>query len=277
MKNKTKFEKFTDILYWVVRAISACIIVFAIVWMAIDFRESQRAETKYMFMMLQAIAMIALSILPWLAKKLWKVELPVLIELFFLLFFVGGIFFGEIFEFYVRFSWWDDLLHAFSGGFMAALGFTIVNAINESDKFPVKLSPGFVAFFAFCFAMTCESIWEIFEFTADSIFGSNMQRYHADHGDMADFVGREALMDTMSDIIEVLIGSLVMVYVGYFDIKLNKKIVAKNLTPREVSKEELEAQREHKLLKIENKKNKKKKDDKEKEVNEDELRSDKEV
>lgn len=249
MKKKTKFEKFNDISYWVIRAISVCIVVFAIVWMAIDFRETQRAETKYLFMMLQAIAMIALSFLPWLVKRLWKFELPVLIELFFLLFFLGGIFFGEIFEFYIRFSWWDDLLHAFSGGFMAAVGFAIINAVNESDKFPVKLSPGFVAFFAFCFAMTCESIWEIFEFTADSIFGSNMQRYHADSGDMADYVGRAALMDTMSDIIEVLIGSLVMVYVGYFDIKLNKKIVTKRLTPEKLTQEEIDKFNEHKLLK----------------------------
>ena len=40
----------------------------------------------------------------------------------------------------------------FSGGMIAALGFSLIAFLNNSDKIPVTLSPIFVACFTFCFA-----------------------------------------------------------------------------------------------------------------------------
>ena len=38
----------------------------------------------------------------------------------------------------------------------------------------MQLSPGFVAFFAFCFALACGAVWEIYEFVVDGMLGMNI-------------------------------------------------------------------------------------------------------
>lgn len=35
---------------------------------------------------------------------------------------------------------------------------------------PVSMSPAFVALFTFCFALTLDVLWEIYEFTVDALF-----------------------------------------------------------------------------------------------------------
>ena len=63
----------------------------------------------------------------------------------------------------------------------------------------MNLSPVFIAVFAFCFALAMGAVWEIYEFTMDSVFGTNMQKYMLDNGTA--LIGQAALQDTMKDII----------------------------------------------------------------------------
>ena len=62
----------------------------------------------------------------------------------------------------------------------------------------MNLSPVFIAVFAFCFALALGAVWEIYEFTMDSVFGTNMQKYMLDNGTA--LIGQAALQDTMKDI-----------------------------------------------------------------------------
>ena len=59
---------------------------------------------------------------------------------------------------------------------MAAIGFALIDLFNRSDRFSIKMSPYFVAFFAFCFSMTVGVLWEFFEFSMDWFFGMDMQK-----------------------------------------------------------------------------------------------------
>ena len=59
---------------------------------------------------------------------------------------------------------------------MAAIGFALIDLFNRSDRFSIKMSPYFVAFFAFCFSMTVGVMWEFFEFSMDWFFGMDMQK-----------------------------------------------------------------------------------------------------
>ena len=59
---------------------------------------------------------------------------------------------------------WDTILHTTNGFLMAAIGFALIDLFNRSDRFSIKMSPYFVAFFAFCFSMTVGVLWEFFEF-----------------------------------------------------------------------------------------------------------------
>ena len=52
----------------------------------------------------------------------------------------------------------------------------LVYVLHASRRLALPLRPGFVAFFAFSFAVTGGTLWEIFEFAVDEILGQSMQR-----------------------------------------------------------------------------------------------------
>jgi hypothetical protein len=83
---------------------------------------------------------------------------------------------GEINAFYVKIPVWDTILHTTNGFLMAAIGFALIDLFNRSDRFSIKMSPYFVAFFAFCFSMTVGVLWEFFEFSMDWFFRLDMQK-----------------------------------------------------------------------------------------------------
>ena len=83
---------------------------------------------------------------------------------------------GEINAFYVKIPVWDTILHTTNRFLMAAIGFALIDLFNRSDRFSIKMSPYFVAFFAFCFSMTVGVLWEFFEFSMDWFFGLDMQK-----------------------------------------------------------------------------------------------------
>lgn len=68
------------------------------------------------------------------------------------------------------------------------------------------MKPGFVALFAFVFAVALGALWEVFEFAMDSLFGMNMQK--AILGDPS------GLTDTMWDLIVDAAGALVIAVLG---------------------------------------------------------------
>lgn len=98
-------------------------------------------------------------------------------------------------------------LHVMSGFLLGILGFLLVYVMNETEKINVHMNPGFVAFFAFMFALGVGALWEIFEFTMDSLVGTNMQKPML--GDPS------GLTDTMWDLIVDAIGALVISVLGW--------------------------------------------------------------
>ena len=138
----------------------------------------------------------------------------------FVLFLYCAVYLGEVRSFYYKISNWDTILHCFSGGMLGALGFSVVALLNNSDRIPVNLSPIFIAFFAFCFALMLGALWEIYEFTIDGIMHLNMQKYATESG--VTLVGRAALVDTMEDLIVDSIGAFVIACIGYISSKYKK-------------------------------------------------------
>ena len=142
----------------------------------------------------------------------------------------AAIFLGEVRNFYYRFEYWDLILHTFSATMMGFFGFSLVEMLNRENE-NVNLNAFFVAFFAFCFAMTIGSVWEIYEFVSDGLLKTNMQKYALETGIVLQ--GRNALSDTMEDIIVDAVGALVASTIGYISIKYkftflnkpNKKII----------------------------------------------------
>ena len=114
--------------------------------------------------------------IPFWAEKVLKITLPKELEIIILCFIFAAEILGEIGSFYTYIPWWDTMLHTINGFLMAAIGFALIDLLNNSPKFHITLSPTFVAVVAFCFSMTIGVLWEFFEFSMDMIFHTDMQK-----------------------------------------------------------------------------------------------------
>jgi len=136
-----------------------------------------------------------------------RIHIPAELQLAAIGFVFASLFLGEIRDYYTRFWWWDMALHTMSGFLLGILGFLLVHMMNETERIHVQMKPGFVAFFAFMFALGVGALWEIFEFTMDRLFGMNMQKPML--GDPS------GLTDTMWDLIVDALGALVISIMGW--------------------------------------------------------------
>ena len=143
------------------------------------------------------------------------VHIPAEYELLAILFVFGALFLGEFRSYYERFWWWDIALHASSGLLLGILGFLLVYVMNESKRIDLHMRAGFVALFAFVFALAVGTFWEIFEFAVDQVFGTTMQKPML--GDPS------GLTDTMWDLIVDALGALVISAFGWWHMKRNKR------------------------------------------------------
>ena len=76
------------------------------------------------------------------------IRIPSNLYLLYVIFLFCAIFLGEVRNFYYIIPYWDIILHTFSGGMIAALGFSFISLLNDEENIHVKLTPFFVAFFA---------------------------------------------------------------------------------------------------------------------------------
>ena len=105
---------------------------------------------------------------------------------------------------------WD----ASSGLLLGILGFLLVYVLNENKRIDLQMRPGFIALFAFAFAVAAGTLWEVFEFTVDQIFGTTMQKPML--GDPS------GLTDTMWDLIVDALGAFVISAFGWWHMKRKK-------------------------------------------------------
>lgn len=147
------------------------------------------------------------TFLPNILARGLDLFVPPELELLTIGFVFASVFLGETRDYYGRFWWWDILLHATSGGLLGAAGFLLVYVLNETPRIDLHMRSRFLALFALCFAVTIGTVWEIFEFGVDRVFGTTMQKPTS--GDAT------GLVDTMEDLIVDALGASVVVLLGY--------------------------------------------------------------
>ncbi|MCD8356697.1 MAG: hypothetical protein LUE11_09025 [Clostridia bacterium] len=209
------------------------------------------------------ILCLALFCVPNLISKRFSIQIPTFLQAMIMIFIFSAEILGEVNAYYVKVPMWDTMLHTINGFLMAAIGFSLVDVFNRSERFLVKLSPVFVAIVAFCFSMTIGVLWEFFEFGMDMLFHTDMQKdffvntihsvalnpsgantplhiaveelivngedWTAAYGGYLDI----GLIDTMKDLFVNFIGAVVFSFIGYFYVKQRgrKKSVAAKLIP----------------------------------------------
>jgi len=159
------------------------------------------------------LAVMAITAAPVLLGRRLPVRIPPEYDVLAILFVFAALFLGEFRSYYARFWWWDVALHATSGLLLGVVGFLLVYVLNESRRIDLKLRPGFVALFAFAFAVTGGTLWEIFEFAMDQIAGTTMQKPML--GDPS------GLTDTMWDLIVDALGAAIVSCFGWWNMKRN--------------------------------------------------------
>lgn len=153
------------------------------------------------------VGIIGLTLFPLLAAHRFRVYIPPEFELLAIAFVFASLFLGEVYGYYTRFWWWDIALHTSSGLLLGIVGFLLVHVLNETDDVGLNMKPGFVAFFAFLFAIGVGAVWEIFEYAMDTLFGTNMQKPMGSDP--------SGLTDTMWDLIVDTLGAFVISVSGY--------------------------------------------------------------
>lgn len=252
-KNKTKIQM-----------VLTLIVVFSVI--------RQFFLGNYHNMFLGILTLILFMVPQFLDKKL-SVTIPVGLETVILIFIFSAEILGEINAFYVKIPIWDSILHTTNGFLMAAIGFALIDLFNRSEKFSIKMSPYFVAFFAFCFSMTVGVLWEFFEFSMDQFFGLDMQKdwivtainsvklnpiganvpIHVDvqsvviNGEQWNLGGYLdiGLIDTMKDLIVNFIGAVVFSVIGILYLKNRERgKLAASLIPQVRNEDKIEAEDE---------------------------------
>ena len=119
---------------------------------------------------------LILFTLPTIASRTFKVKLPTTLEIIVYLFLYAAEILGEIQNFYGIFRHWDTMLHTLNGFLSAAVGFSLIDILNRTERFHIKMTPAFVALVAFCFSMTIGVLWEFGEYAADRYLELDMQK-----------------------------------------------------------------------------------------------------
>lgn len=198
---------------------------------------------------------IVLLLLPSFIEHKLDITLPNTLEIIIYLFIFSAEILGEINNFYGIIPYWDTILHTLNGFLCAAVGFSLVNLLNEaSDK--INLSPLYLCIVAFCFSMTIGVLWEFFEYGSDKFLKLDMQKdnivtwistvelnpanenkviivenidktvlYNKNNKELATIKGGYldiGINDTMKDLLVNFIGALVFCFFGFFYLKYSK-------------------------------------------------------
>lgn len=235
LKMELKEHKSSAIVYFTLRALVLAVMVLQIF--------NRNYENVFL-----CLLTLLLLVVPSLVQVTMKIELPTTLEIIILVFIFAAEILGEIQEFYILFPFWDTVLHTLNGFLAAAIGFSLVDLLNRSERMMFKLSPLFTAIVAFCFSMSIGVVWEFFEFGMDQIFATDMQKdtiVHAISSVMLDPAqGNRAaqltgitqvvvngqdlglggyldigLIDTMKDLLVNFIGAVVFSVIGFFYVK----------------------------------------------------------
>lgn len=184
---------------------------------------------NYEFLYITILSII-LCLVPFFIQRKYEIRLPSEIQLATVLFIYSGVFLGEVQNFYVKYWWWDSLLHTFSGFAMGLVVFGALYVLYKTQK--IKTKPIFIAIIIFSVTMTIGVLWEIYEFSFDSFAGGNMQRAKNLCPETGYCDSRQGLMDTMKDFMLNGIGAIFASVLGYIYIKKGEQFLLNGMIKR---------------------------------------------
>lgn len=221
--------------------------IFGIIWTFINKKTSTDILYSISLCNLGIVVQIGFILL---IKKL-RFNFPIYFSIFFILFTVMALLFGETFDFYEKYKWWDDVEHFISSFFIFTIGISLIYLFNPSIV-TRHIVVSIIAALTFCIAAS--AIWEMLEFGMDCLFHFDFQKtlppfeplYNGGSTSLPLFgsieeIGvfyknpsgyRYAIMDTMTDMLEALCSALIGCVLYYFCLRHEKLIPSFIITRR---------------------------------------------
>ena len=213
---RTELPLFEYILWWILRLI----LLMGGIWCI--FKNPDRTFEMFISVALS----FCIPILHLLFTNLWPGRVPIRLQTVGTIYLIVTSFCGTLLNFYYLFPWWDIVLHTFGGAILVYVGYCIMVALNAKhhsrygDPSPIVQASWGVGFSAFA-----TLVWEILEFTFDSVTLGDSQHWRVNPDPRFEIFktvtdpaqidlfhldfGRYALLDTMTDIICGLSGAVV--------------------------------------------------------------------
>lgn len=174
-----------------------------LIWLALALAVLDALIQREWSLAFIGLATLALSFAPILVARWAAIDVPPSFLTAIVIFVGATLFMGEVLDFYTRFWWWDVAMHAGSAIGFGLIGFVAVFMMFQGDRYAAPHWA--IALFAFAFALGIGTLWEIFEFAMDQVFGTNMQK--------------SGLMDTMGDLVVNTIGAALGASSGFAYLK----------------------------------------------------------
>ena len=233
-----RLHRMNGVIFWVTLALAVINVGMLLVrgnstWEEIVFRGGQY------------LAMLLILKAPIFLRKRFKVDVPAALSVVILLFAFSALVLGDGLDFYGRFTWWDSVLHGFSGVILSFVALWLIHVIMAGNDKYIYFNKYFLVLFLVMFSLGMGACWEIVEYTYDSLSGTNTQQFMASTtgsifgAEDVPLCGHAALRDTMTDLILDLVGAFAVAVYGFFQHNRLKERYAFAVRLMEIDREEM--------------------------------------
>ena len=156
---------------------------------------------------------LALAILPYVLQLLFRRKFSNVMLLLYFAYVILSAYVGSAVGVYKMNTWYDKIMHFLSGYIACYVGLII--ATRTVSK---KAHPWFVLLVCIMFSFSCACVWEIIEYSCDTLLGTTMQGPH-----IVD--GVPLVTDTMLDMLVAFVGILLYTLQYIIHIRTHKNLL----------------------------------------------------
>ncbi|MGL4522819.1 MAG: hypothetical protein ACRCWQ_09740 [Bacilli bacterium] len=154
-----------------------------------------------MYVLLATLSSIPCALGPAFLQKTMKLSFSNEFMVAYIVFLFGSQILGTTLDFY-SYNIWDLIMHSMAGVLLGFAAISVFEVLRKDVKIPTLI----IFLFVGALGLSGSFVWEVYEFTCDTLFGTEMQKL--------------AISDTMSDMIAGCVGSF---GVSYYYVKVMLK------------------------------------------------------
>lgn len=150
---------------------------------------------------IEIVSVVAMFVtfVPSILKNIFKIDVPAVFEIIYLMAVYGTLMLGELRGFYSGLWWWSMVTSLTASIALGFISLSIVHMLYQKNKIAKNIA--LVGILIFAFTVTLATFWELFEFTLDFFIHTGLQ---------------DGLLDTMQDISINILGALIVSIAGSF-------------------------------------------------------------